>query len=220
MFCLGGYLSRPLRAAYRRNHPEEHPLNAQAAMVGFRICGFGITGLLRRLRISGLAHIPGRDQHRYVDGSRWRHRRVEHAIAVGVFFVLAYFGSVTFPDRPGGFSGGPAEHPVQARRIARAPHHPRWVRISQRIVSLSGVDADGAELAQPAHRARASISRLVGENGQGKTTLVKLMARLYDPTAGAILLDGVDLRDYRMEDLHHQIGVIFQDFVRYDLPPG
>lgn len=57
---------------------------------------------------------------------------------------------------------------------------------------------------------------LVGENGQGKTTLVKLMARLYDPTSGAILLDGVDLRDYRMEHLHNQIGVIFQDFVRYD----
>ncbi len=59
---------------------------------------------------------------------------------------------------------------------------------------------------------------LVGENGQGKTTLVKLMARLYDPTAGAILLDGVDLRDHRVEHLQSQIGVIFQDFVRYDLP--
>ena len=59
---------------------------------------------------------------------------------------------------------------------------------------------------------------LVGENGQGKTTLVKLMARLYDPTGGTILLDGVDLRDYRIEHLHNQIGVIFQDFVRYDLP--
>lgn len=59
---------------------------------------------------------------------------------------------------------------------------------------------------------------LVGENGQGKTTLVKLMARLYDPSAGAILLDGADLRDYSVEDLHREIGVIFQDFVRYDLP--
>ena len=58
---------------------------------------------------------------------------------------------------------------------------------------------------------------LVGENGQGKTTLVKLMARLYDPSAGEILLDGVDLRDYRVEDLHHEIGIIFQDFVRYDM---
>jgi ATP-binding cassette, subfamily B, bacterial len=59
---------------------------------------------------------------------------------------------------------------------------------------------------------------LVGENGQGKTTLVKLMARLYDPTEGAILLDGIDLRDYQLEDLQGRIGVIFQDFVRYDLP--
>ncbi|MBV9769517.1 MAG: ABC transporter ATP-binding protein [Bryobacterales bacterium] len=58
---------------------------------------------------------------------------------------------------------------------------------------------------------------LVGENGQGKTTLVKLLARLYDPTDGVIYLDGVDLRDYSVEDLHKEIGVIFQDFVRYDM---
>jgi ATP-binding cassette subfamily B protein len=58
---------------------------------------------------------------------------------------------------------------------------------------------------------------LVGENGQGKTTLVKLLARLYDPTSGAIYLDGTDLRDYNVEELHKEIGVIFQDFVRYDM---
>jgi ATP-binding cassette subfamily B protein len=58
---------------------------------------------------------------------------------------------------------------------------------------------------------------LVGENGQGKTTLVKLMARLYDPSSGVILLDGVDLREYNVEDLQREIGVIFQDFVRYDM---
>ncbi|HXE12342.1 MAG TPA: ABC transporter ATP-binding protein [Bryobacteraceae bacterium] len=58
---------------------------------------------------------------------------------------------------------------------------------------------------------------LVGENGAGKTTLIKLMARLYDPTGGRILLDGVDLRDYSVEDLRHEIGVIFQDYMRYDM---
>jgi len=58
---------------------------------------------------------------------------------------------------------------------------------------------------------------LVGENGQGKTTLVKLMARLYDPTGGAIFLDGVDLREYRVEELQQEIGIIFQDFVHYDM---
>lgn len=58
---------------------------------------------------------------------------------------------------------------------------------------------------------------LVGENGAGKTTLVKLLARLYDPTEGRILLDGVDLRDYNVDELRHEIGVIFQDYMRYDM---
>ena len=57
---------------------------------------------------------------------------------------------------------------------------------------------------------------LVGENGAGKTTLVKLLARLYDPDEGRILLDGVDLREYDLESLWKNVGVIFQDFVRYD----
>jgi ATP-binding cassette subfamily B protein len=58
---------------------------------------------------------------------------------------------------------------------------------------------------------------LIGENGQGKTTIVKLITRLYDPTAGRILLDGVDLREYSIEDLNREIGVIFQDFMRYEM---
>jgi len=58
---------------------------------------------------------------------------------------------------------------------------------------------------------------LIGENGQGKTTVVKLITRLYDPTEGQILLDGVDLREYDLDSLHSEIGVIFQDFMRYEM---
>ena len=58
---------------------------------------------------------------------------------------------------------------------------------------------------------------LVGENGAGKTTLAKLLVRLYDPSEGRILLDGRDLRDYDVASLRRHVGVIFQDFVRYDL---
>jgi len=61
---------------------------------------------------------------------------------------------------------------------------------------------------------------LVGENGAGKTTLVKLLARLYDPSEGRILLDGHDLREYDPAELRQEIGVIFQDFVRFQLPAG
>ncbi len=58
---------------------------------------------------------------------------------------------------------------------------------------------------------------LVGENGAGKTTLTKLLARLYEPTEGSITLEGVDLRDYDLGSLRQTIGVIFQDFVRFDM---
>jgi ATP-binding cassette subfamily B protein len=61
------------------------------------------------------------------------------------------------------------------------------------------------------------VVALVGENGAGKTTLVKLLTRLYDPDEGRILLDGHDLRDYDLEALRGSMGVIFQDFVRYNL---
>ncbi|MDE0197492.1 MAG: ABC transporter ATP-binding protein [Caldilineaceae bacterium] len=61
---------------------------------------------------------------------------------------------------------------------------------------------------------------LVGRNGAGKTTIVKLLLRLYDPTSGRILLNGVDLRDYDLNQLRCQMGVIFQDFVRYELTAG
>lgn len=58
---------------------------------------------------------------------------------------------------------------------------------------------------------------LIGQNGQGKTTIVKLITRLYDPTSGRVLLDGVDLREYDIDDLCREIGVIFQDFMRYEM---
>jgi ATP-binding cassette, subfamily B, bacterial len=61
---------------------------------------------------------------------------------------------------------------------------------------------------------------LVGENGAGKTTLVKLLSRLYEPTSGRILLDGLDLREWDAGALRQRVGIIFQDFVRYQLLAG
>ncbi len=61
---------------------------------------------------------------------------------------------------------------------------------------------------------------IVGENGSGKTTLIKLLTRLYTPDEGRILLDGLDLQEWNIEVLHKRIGVIFQDFVRYQFSVG
>ncbi|WP_422822145.1 ABC transporter ATP-binding protein [Vreelandella songnenensis] len=70
------------------------------------------------------------------------------------------------------------------------------------------------------HLAPGQSLALVGENGSGKTTLIKLLTRLYHPTHGRILLDGTDLRDWETGALRKRIGVIFQDFVRYQLQVG
>ena len=61
---------------------------------------------------------------------------------------------------------------------------------------------------------------LVGENGSGKTTLIKLLTRLYEPTEGRILLDGLDLKQWDIEALRQRVGVIFQDFGRYQFSVG
>lgn len=70
------------------------------------------------------------------------------------------------------------------------------------------------------HLAPGQSLALVGENGSGKTTLIKLLTRLYHPTEGRILLDGSDLRDWSTQALRERTGVIFQDFVRYQLQVG
>jgi len=73
---------------------------------------------------------------------------------------------------------------------------------------------DGLDLWIPA----GSSVALVGENGAGKTTLIKLLCRFYDPDEGRITLDGVDVREFDIADLRRRLAVIFQDFVRYQLP--
>lgn len=67
------------------------------------------------------------------------------------------------------------------------------------------------------HLEKGEKLALVGENGAGKTTLVKLLARLYEPTEGRILLDGKDLREYQLLDLRKNIGIIFQDYIRFQM---
>jgi ABC-type multidrug transport system fused ATPase/permease subunit len=105
----------------------------------------------------------------------------------------------------------PPLHPAQARAQPiefrgvsfRYPGSEKWV--------LRGVDlklSAGEKMA------------LVGENGAGKSTLIKLLMRLYDPSEGAILYGGVDLRDMDARDLRDRIGVLFQDFVRYQFTAG
>ena len=110
-----------------------------------------------------------------------------------------------------------ARHPARIRRARKVPVPIRTgLRVRERGVPLSRARTAGRCAGSTSRCAPGERLALVGENGAGKTTLVKLLARLYDPTEGRILLDGVDLREYDVESLRRNVGVIFQDFVRYD----
>ncbi len=115
-------------------------------------------------------------------------------------FVLRDTPEIICPPNPRPFPARVREGFVFENVGFRYPGAERWA-----VRDLSFRLAAGETLA------------LVGENGAGKTTVVKLLARLYDPDEGRILLDGHDLREYDLFALRANIGVIFQDFVRYHL---
>jgi ATP-binding cassette subfamily B protein len=113
------------------------------------------------------------------------------------------------------------ETPVPQRSGAavRGPHPQDGIRFED--VSFTYPDAEEAALEHITLQLRPGESlALVGENGSGKTTLIKLLTRLYAPTSGRILLDGQDLAVWDETALRERIGVIFQDFARYQMLVG
>lgn len=113
------------------------------------------------------------------------------------------------------------ETPVAAQRgdLQKGPDPTDGIRFEH--VSFTYPDAARPALEDITLHIRPGTSiALVGENGSGKTTLIKLLTRLYRPTAGRILLDGLDLEQWDSEVLRQRVGVIFQDFARYQLLVG
>ena len=113
------------------------------------------------------------------------------------------------------------ETPVRARGDTRAagPQPGDGIRFEGVGFTYPGTEAPALQDIDLHIRPGQSLA-LVGENGSGKTTLIKLLARLYTPTAGRILLDGLDLEEWDEAALRRRIGVIFQDFARYQLKVG
>jgi ATP-binding cassette subfamily B protein len=163
------------------------------------------------------------------------HRTVTGAISLGLMTVLAgaiagassniqsFFSSFSIIADQALFMGDLLEFFSVQPRIVSKPNAlpaPRPIRkgFEFKNVSFSYPGNPRRVLDNVSFRLEPSSRiALVGENGQGKTTIVKLLTRLYDPTEGQILLDGVDLREYDLDDLWKEIGVIFQDFTRYEM---
>jgi len=117
--------------------------------------------------------------------------------------LIAFFAmEPTIRSKPNAL---PAPRPIQSGFEFR--------NVSFRYPGSSRLILDGLNF----HLSPGERVAVVGENGQGKTTIVKLLTRLYDPSEGQVLLDGADLREYNLEDLYRNIGIIFQDFMRYEM---
>lgn len=113
------------------------------------------------------------------------------------------------------------ERPVPARRgvAVHGPEPDRGLEFQNVSFRYPGANQNALNNISMQVRPGQSLA-LVGENGSGKTTLIKLLTRLYDPTDGRILLDGLDLQQWDVEALRQRIGVIFQDFGRYQFSVG
>jgi len=113
------------------------------------------------------------------------------------------------------------EQPVASRsgRAQCGPDPSRGLELEQVSFRYPGSDDNALEDVTLAIRPGESLA-IVGENGSGKTTLIKLLTRLYEPTSGRVLLDGLDLAEWDIETLRRRIGVIFQDFGRYQFSVG
>jgi len=113
------------------------------------------------------------------------------------------------------------EQPVPARRgdAAHGPEPERGLEFDNVSFKYAGAKENALSNISLQIKPGESLA-LVGENGSGKTTLIKLLTRLYDPTGGRILLDGLDLQEWDVEALRQRVGVIFQDFGRYQFSVG
>jgi ATP-binding cassette, subfamily B, bacterial len=101
----------------------------------------------------------------------------------------------------------------------RGPHPEDGVRFENVGFTYPGASEPALE-GVTLHLRPGNSLALVGENGSGKTTLIKLLTRLYEPTTGRIVLDGLDLKEWDAEALRERVGVIFQDFIRYQMLVG
>ncbi len=112
-------------------------------------------------------------------------------------------------------------HPVPPAlgELTRGPHPERGIEFENVSFRYPGSSEDALSNVSMTIQPGRSLA-LVGENGSGKTTLIKLLARLYEPTDGRILLDGLPLADWDLSALHQRVGVIFQDFGRYQFSVG
>jgi ATP-binding cassette subfamily B protein len=217
LFGLGPRLLERYRDIFRRLYAEDRALTVRRDAWGFALGLIGtaaLYGAYAWIAITAVARLITLGQMTmYVALFRQGQSAVSAMLAaVGGMYEDNLYLSTLYEyleehvPRPGG-------------TVLRGPHPQDGVRFEDVSFSYPGAEEPALEHIT-LHLTPGTSLALVGENGSGKTTLIKLLTRLYTPTSGRILLDGQDLADWEEGALRQRIGVIFQDFARYQMLVG
>jgi ATP-binding cassette subfamily B protein len=216
IFGLQGYLIERSRTLFERFYDENRGLAIRRAFTGFALNLLPVAGYYAAYLVIIARTIAGRltlGDLTFLAGAFARSRQLMenlfsqvNGIAEQALYIKDLFDF--FQVQPRVVS---TANPIPAPR-------PIQYGFEFRNVSFAYAGSDRLVLHDVSFRLDAGEKiALIGENGAGKTTIVKLLSRLYDPRAGSILLDGVDLREYDLDDLRREVGVIFQDYMRFDM---
>ena len=216
LFNLGPLVLQRYRALFEKFYAEDRSLALRKGAAGMVLGLLSLAAFYGAYAFMAVRAVMGAitlgDLTLYLSVFRQGQTSIQSALAsVGSLYEDGLFMSNLFAYLDIG-TGGEAPRRVPALSAPRAQSQ----EIEFRDVSFKYPGTDkwvlkGISLKLAAGEKMA----LVGENGAGKSTLIKLLMRLYDPTEGAILYGGVDLRDMDARDLRDRIGVLFQDFVKY-----
>ena len=217
LFGLGARLLERYRAIYRRLYREDRALTIRRDLWGFGLGLIGTLALYAAYAWIALSTVRGRITLGQMTMYLMLFRQGQAAVSAvlssigGMYEDNLYLSTLyEYLDTDVAAPSGSAVHGPQP----------------QDGIRFEDVTFQYPDSAEPAiahvslHLQPGSSLALVGENGSGKTTLIKLLTRLYTPTAGRILLDGLDLKDWEERALRERIGVIFQDFARYQMLVG
>jgi ATP-binding cassette subfamily B protein len=217
LYRLGPRLLERYRDIFRRLYAEDRALTVRRDLWGFALGSIATAALYGAYAWIAVTAVRGiitlGEMTRYVAAFRQGQAAVSAMLAaVGGMYEDNLYLSTLYEY---------LETPVAPTQgtTARGPHPEDGVRFEDVSFTYPGAEEPALEHIT-LHLTPGSSLALVGENGSGKTTLIKLLTRLYAPSSGRILLDGQDLADWEEGALRERIGVIFQDFARYQMLVG
>lgn len=217
LFNLGPRLLDRYRAIFEKLYREDRNLTVRRDTWGFILGLFGTLTLYGAYAWVAFTTIVGQITLGQMTMYMMLFRQGQSAVSASLSAIGGMYEDNLYLSTLYEFLETPV--PVRHTTGTRGPDPADGIRFEQ--VSFSYPDSDAPALSGIDLHIRPGESlALVGENGSGKTTLIKLLARLYAPTSGRILLDGRDLQTWDENALRQRIGVIFQDFARYQLKVG